>query len=62
MDDPIVVPACIAQNVFDNNPNIALIISKFGGHTGYFTSILSGERWFMEPVLKYFRAYCAPVE
>ena len=58
MDDPIVVPQCIAQDVFDNNPNLALLTSQYGGHTAYYTSILGLKHWFMEPVIKYFKAYC----
>jgi predicted alpha/beta-fold hydrolase len=58
LDDPIVVQKCIAQDVFDNNSNLALLTTKYGGHTAYYTSILGLKNWFMVPVLKYFSAYC----
>ena len=41
LDDPIVQPCCIDQDVIDNNPNIALMVTKYGGHTGYFKHIIN---------------------
>ena len=56
-DDAVVQKTVFQLDVFKYNPNIALVTTKYGGHTAYFTSFIGFRQWFMDPIIKFFKAY-----
>ena len=54
-DDPIVHDHNVPTEV-SNNPLVSLVVTRGGGHLGWFTSLQRHARWVRNPVLDWLRA------
>ena len=54
LDDPFFGPEIIPYDEFDKNENIFLLVTRSGGHVGFFESIYPAKQWFTKPSLKFF--------
>ena len=57
LDDPIVGSQSIDYDVFNSNENCVLATTKYGGHIGYYESVLGDSQWFVKPVFAFFDSF-----
>ncbi|CCH60623.1 hypothetical protein TBLA_0D01150 [Henningerozyma blattae CBS 6284] len=56
MDDPIVGSDSLPDDLIKQNPFVILDKTSIGGHIAWFKNS-SGERWYAEPICKFFKAF-----
>ncbi|KAJ2655666.1 hypothetical protein IWW48_005407 [Coemansia sp. RSA 1200] len=55
-DDPVTPFRGVPVKKFQNNPNLALVQVKHGGHLGLFTGLLRPSIWYLQPVAEFLGA------
>ena len=51
LDDPIIHHSTIPFDIASKNDNIILLVTKIGGHVGFFEGLLNPKRWYIKPTL-----------
>ncbi len=55
-DDPILHHSTIPFDEAKSNENIILLVTKTGGHVGWFEGFLNPKRWYIKPTLEFINA------
>ncbi|KAL4493049.1 hypothetical protein ABPG72_003134 [Tetrahymena utriculariae] len=55
-DDPCIHHSTIPFKISEINQNVMLLVTKCGGHVGWFEGIFTPKRWYMKPTLEFLNA------
>jgi predicted alpha/beta-fold hydrolase len=53
LDDPVITPDCIPYESFKKNPNTLLVVTRTGGHIGWFQGLHTPQRWYPKPTMEF---------
>lgn len=56
LNDPVVCSKGVPTHAAQSNPNLVFVLTRHGGHLGWFRGWFRARRWIAEPVVEFLRA------